>query len=447
MGHATRILALALFIAGVMAFVRFFMDLARPTSETAPFSPPQSSVDERSLAWEPPVAIFSPRLRASIDAPLRIEYLGSEPYFTGATRDALSIALGAEENIIDLAPDSQVTIGEESYRVARLSTWQGLLPVSNGAQMVSVSLLSGDDDSIENVLLRAGQRFDVGGSHSIELRECTGRNDALAQIAAEARSADDGRWGIVDSTGVIWFEGFTPGAGATLMDGSLITLEAFDPSGPTLVVRKRNRESDETLRIEGPSNDPPVLLETGRVRVARLALYVIADGRALVSVGEHESQRIELADGETWDPPGGQTRLRIEQALRSAAPVDASESPFFEVVLDAPRRRLRVRQGEAVRVGDALLRYMRAPDNATAAFRLRISPRPDEPGELKLVPFGIFDFAWAGGHWRVSHTDVIPGESITIRRASRSNTVLIAGVAFIAAAFCLLWIGPHRVPD
>jgi hypothetical protein len=100
--------------------------------------------------------------------------------------------------------------------------------------------------------------------------------------------------------------------------------------------------------------------------------------------------------------------------------------------------------GEAVRIGDTLVRYVRAPNDETAAFRLRVVPPADEPIDVRLVPGGAQDLAWDENTWKISHADVAPGEGVTIRRASRSSVLLIAGVTFVAAAFCLLSIRPRR---
>jgi hypothetical protein len=343
-----------------------------------------------------------------------------------------------------LALGTEVAIDGRPFRITAVRTWQGLLPISGGAPMASLTLLVKDGEPIENMPLRVGQRLDVGADLSLELRYCADRADALSQVAAEPIGTREGRWGVADANGVIWFEGFSPGAGARLMDGSLVTLESFEPDGPAITVRKRTANGEELLRQDGPSTDPPLLLEYGDANSHRLALYVIEDNRVLISAIGADGNPVELAAGETWATPAARCLLRLEQALLAAAPVDSMDSPFFEVVLESAEARVRVRQGEAVRVGDALLRYLRAPSNESAAFRLLIDAPPHDAVEVDLSPRGEHEFAWNGGDWIVRHSGISPGETVEIQRLNSGRTLLIIAASCIVAAVALIWVTRRR---
>ncbi len=428
MGHATRFVALLLLAAGIGALGTYTADRVRVGTLTAEFpAEPASSED-------PPTAEFAVRAAD----PLRIQLLGISPHAGSTLHDRLEVSIDSTKNVHDLTLGSEFPVGEETFRVADVRTWQGLLPVPGGAAMASVSILQQDAAPLENVLLRAGQRLDIKSELSIELRACDGRADALAQIAALDRESARGRWGIADATGVIWFESFTPGAGARLLDGSLVTLESFSPDGPVLIVRKRTADGDELLRLDGPSNEPPLLLEFGGGDLNRVTLFVADDGNVVLSSPRADTGPVDLAVGQSWEVAGAGYRLRLEQALLSAAPVQAADSPFFEAVLESPGSRVRVRQGEAVRVGDALLRYLREPGNRTAVFQLRVFVPGTEVEDVALAPGSAHEFAWAGGVWRISHANVEPGTGITIERVGSRNTLLFAGLACLATSLGLL---------
>jgi hypothetical protein len=428
-GHAIRLFAIVLLATGVAALAWWGVSMLGPRALGAEFV---RAVPDDDAA--PQAAEFRDRSNGPNSELLRVELLQIVPYLESPPRDRLSVSTGSIEETHEWIPGSEIAVAGRIYRVETVRTWKGLLPMTGGAQMVSVTLLRPDALPIEDILLRTGQRLDIGGDVSLDLRECIGRDDALALIAAAALDVDPGKWGIADGGGVIWFESFIPGTGATLSDGSLIMLESFSPQTMSLVVRKRTAFGVDTLRVDGPSSAPPLFLEYSRAASPVIGLYVIEDGRVLMAVSPPQ----EIAAGETWPFTKGPYTLRLEQAFRSAAPVGAADSPFFEGVLVSGEDRIRVRQGEAVRVGDSLLRYLREPNNATAAIHLRMFVSGDKEFELELRPGEQFILEWMGETWSLAHADIEPGGIVTIRRQGRPGAIAVAGTVAVFIAMLLL---------
>jgi hypothetical protein len=403
---------------------------------TAEFATPTQQVPTNSNQ-DSPVARF---VQKENDAPLTVELIDVTPDRNAADPDRLSVSVGGEEHDHDLIVGDDIPISEVAYRVEDVRTWRGLLGVADGTPMAIISLFDAGNLVVQDLTLSIGRRVDVGSRLSLELRPCSNRDDALDRLTEEKKRAT-GRWGIVDADSVIWFETFAPGTGATLSDGSLVMLESFRADPPRLVVRKRSASGDERLELDRPSTEPPLLLELPGQTAERIALFVCEDGRIVLGT----DPPLDLVTGETSPLPDGTHSLRLEQALRSAALATSQDTPFFEAVLESRDRRIRVRQGEAVRVGDALVRYLRRPDNTTAVFHLRINSSEGGVQLVNLRPGEQYSFSWAERMWLLRHADISPGDRVSIRRTDTSRVLWILGIGAIVCSLILIGSARRRL--
>jgi hypothetical protein len=176
---------------------------------------------------------------------------------------------------------------------------------------------------------------------------------------------------VIDGGRIQWFEGFTPGAGAQREDGSAVTLLQFvaqsSKSGkPAIRIGVESGDTQIERWVDaGDTQDPDVRLEMSPLRDEAIVVMAHRAGRAEVfhvRAGAVANVQV-LTDGESWRIPGIDVDLRLEQFLPQAAPVVRENSPLLEVVLIGPGGgRLRVRQGESIRVAETTLRFVRNTD-------------------------------------------------------------------------------------
>jgi len=422
-GHAYRFVSIAFTLAGAAGLIHWWLLVEHSATLTAPLVE-SGEPDARSVAEYP---------AAGGTGPLRIAYIGTEPYSDTNRFDRLSIAEANTEHTADLIPGGTIDIDAEKFVVQAVRVWQGLLPVADGVPMASVSVFTGSDPVLENLLLSIGSRFDFPGDMSVELVPCSDSGDTSASGVQAPVGSGRGRWGVVDGSGVLWFDGFVPGSGATLTDGSVVTLESYTADGPSLVIRKQGANGVERITLDAPSNRPPIFFDPGP-SWASARLMVCDDGMAKIG----ESPTATLSAGDVWPFSDGRHSLRLEQALLSAAPVAAKDSPFFEAVLESPHRRVRVRQGEAVRVGESMLRYQRAGDNSTATVRIRVVQPGVAAVDVALRPDERYFFKWKGALWSVAHDGVRPGTSVTLEPQPESRWPLYASIASFTLGLAML---------
>ncbi len=434
-GHAIRLVAVVSLVAGLALLGWWGAGRLAPRMLIAEFERAETAAGESEQRF----VQFSGDDAAPDADLLRIELSQVAPCLECSLHDRLSVSDGADETFHDLVPGTAIPVSGESYRVAGVRTWQGLFATTDGAPMASVTVFKDDTVLAENLVLRPATRFDFDTGFSLEMRTCPGRETALAEFDAAVRQANRGEWGVLHDGQWVFFSGLTPGTGTTFADGTIVSVDSYSPEGPTLVLRQRTPDGDELIEVNGPSNGPPVYFDPGEAPHAAL-MVVCEDGRAIVGgVGP-----AELDVAEMWVSPDGHHAIRIEQALVSAVPVEATDSPLFEAVLESDSRRLRVRQGEAIRVGEVLLRYVRAPGNATASIAMRayLPGRGAIPVDLR--PGERFLFAWAGERWSLAHADIDPDGNVTIRREPRGRALPVAASIVVVLSGILLWLGRRR---
>jgi hypothetical protein len=302
-----------------------------------------------STACEPP----APSPQTDSDATAR----------STASGPTLSISLDNEESRVSLNEGASVVIGTSAFDVTAIRPWSGLVRTGGGLPMAAVSMQFGDAPWIENVFLADGVWVGVEDTVSLVLHWHDSDANARAAANAPFDPIAGARWGVRDAGRMQWLNTFEPGAGVETQDGAIVTLLSLGREGerPALEVSVR-REGNETRRIVTPDPAPNslILFELPGLREFVVRLHAWRDGAAYVNVhhaGGETPAPSELRDGETWTAESIPFTLRLEQGMKAAAALTAAESAIQEVVLQSSDARIRVREGEAVRYGDALLRF------------------------------------------------------------------------------------------
>lgn len=426
----------------------------RSQSRFIPFETPGiSNGSPREAAVRAKTAIVPREIAGGNGWTLELER--TEPALERGAWDRLRISVSGDERTIDLTPGAAIDVGGKNYRVSVVRTWRGLLPTQDGRPGASVSMFHGDEPVVENLLVVEGQRVKIERGPTLTLQWHPDAETCRRAAAAPGMDEQSARWGVADDGRVHWFESFVPGTGVTLDDGTVVLLERFLPRGdsaagadkePVLIVRWGAGDDAERIRVAGASDEPPILAQYPGQDRLEFCLHAYTAGRAWTVLGSPEDRAgpVELESGERWQPDGAAYGLRLEQVLPSAAPVTEANSPFFEAVLESGEDRLRVRQGEAVRAGDALLRYMRQPDYASTAFRMRVDGGSGRSDAFVLYPHERHSFKLEGATWLLHHGDVRPGEGLVLRRRAEGvRWFRLAGlVLFVAGLVAVMMRRP-----
>jgi len=256
----------------------------------------------------------------------------------------LNLRDGDQEIIAPVAEGQMVSIEDTEYAVTKIRTWVGLLHRPPGLSMMNIAVKPPDADWIENVFVERGGAQIV----TPEIAVFTGSVDA-------GIAANPARWGVVEGDRTHWFSSFVPGTGLDLDDGGAVTLLSYRPSGWILVGMDADGGTTETL-VE--ANRYPT---DGRIRYEdpNAVSY-----RIEIEVDEHGPSAVSVVEGdlELWTTPAkigsilvdedSGLSVRIDQDEREALPLFMEESPWLEVVLTNRDQVLRIREGEAVRVGE-----------------------------------------------------------------------------------------------
>ena len=267
---------------------------------------------------------------------------------------------------------SRIPIEGRDFEIVRVGPWEGLLPDPGGVPMARVSLRSPGGGGTGHFFVTESWTVI---SDSIALRMFWFENEASATARIrkwQQHGIDDDftKWGVREGDRIHWFQSLSPGTGIELGDGTTITLLEFDPThlvgdGVEASIRVRQtrggsstetwhaaneRDSDSTILFRSLSSYP--------VHVAVSAWAGDAGALTSYRVG-HPARLQEPAALGQWLSVDTGSDLRLDSAIAKGVPVLAKDSPFVEVVLRTGAESLHVRQGEAVRYRDTLLRLLR----------------------------------------------------------------------------------------
>lgn len=332
----------------------------------------------------------------------------------------LKISLDGEDTEVELSPGTVFAVGDNTAAALALRPYVGLWPDPMGTPMLSVSIRL-RDLWIEHVFLQSKQWLHFEDGLTIRFLWCDNEEEARRHIAAGRPGIESARWGVHDEGRTHWFSSFAPGAGVELADGRIVTLLALDeaPGNADAAIEVEISELTATTRRRIPANtdDPLVVFEYPSFNADLLLLYAWEDAKALADYLPQDADSVyaQLTPGEEWIPEAGGIAVRLEQVSRAAVPVESGQSTIFEALLQIASSRVRVRQGEAVRVGDALLRFSPKKPPPSAHYRMTLTSPSDNQTHFILTPDNPFSFSSAYGKFSLTHDDLRPGEGLTLR--------------------------------
>ena len=332
----------------------------------------------------------------------------------------LIISQYGEDTEIEISAGAAFTVGDNRSTALALRPYVGLWPDPMGTPMASVSIRL-RDLWIENLLLQSKQWLHFKEGLAIRFLWCDDEEEARRHIAAGHPGIQSARWGVHDEGRTHWFRSFSPGTGVELADGRIVRLRGLDGAAgdadAAIDVEISELTGTTGRRIPANSDDPLVVFEYPSLNAGLLLLYAWEEAKALTAYLPQDAESVyeQMASGEEWIPEAGGIAVRLEQVSRAAVPVESGQSVIFEALLQIGSSRVRVRQGEAIRVGDALLRFSLKNQQPSAGYRMTLTTPSDNQTHFILTPDKPFSFSSAYGRFSLTHGDLRPGRGVTLR--------------------------------
>ena len=330
--------------------------------------------------------------------------------------DTLKISQYGEDEYVRLSPGIEIRLNDSVAKVVALRPYVGLWPDPQGLPMASVSIRVRGSWA-EDVMLRSNQWLNLDGALTIRFLWCENEEEARRLVARGRPGIETARWGVRDEGRTHWFHSFNPGAGVELADGRIVTLRGLDSAEVAIDVEVRDENNAASRRIQANVDDPLVVFEHPSLDPDLLLLYAWDDAEILAAYLSRagDSNHEAISSGREWKPGVGEFAVRLEQVSRAAVPVEAGQETIFEAVLELGSSRLRVRQGEAVRVGDALLRYTRVPKESAAVFRVTLVGAGGGESRFLVERDRPYTFSTVYGRFSLSREDLDLGTGVTLR--------------------------------
>jgi len=350
---------------------------------------------------------------------------------------------------IQLTPGDTLDLDGHSFDVAAIRKWSGLLRDHRGTPMAVFSLRRPSESWTQGLFLPADRWLRIEPQIAVHLSWFDSETAARQAADAGLPGIESARWGAVDGPAVNWFQSFLPGTGATLSDGTTVTLMRLDEKHATSetvqpAIQVQIEKAGQTRAVWATANhglaDALLKFEYPSQLETVVLFCAFHDGAALAAV--HHGQRLcgtkTLTAGEAWRPEGSPYELRLDQALAQAVPILAEDSPLYEAVLHSPSRTLRLRQGEAVRVDDALLQYARITQPPCVRYDLAVVE--GATGEQRAVSIAPDDSVRVGA-WVLSQGEPAPANAhAAVLRAERSPARTWGRVGLAVALAALIGI-------
>lgn len=313
---------------------------------------------------------------ASYSADDRGQHLGltirieSDPLAPGPNDKIIVEEDGAEREYA-AHPGETVEAGGIEYTIDIVQPWSGIHPDPAGEALVEISLSKDEQPWVENLVLNARSEVSL---EALEVRFRSRLDESAPETMDESSSAP--RWGIQEGQNTIWFDNLLPGAGAETSDGvgyTLVQYRAQDtPSPGTEAAIRVSIEGNGATEhvVVSPSRPHDVIrFEVPKRESIYLSITASGQDEAAGRLGSTTSL-LQLPKGYAVALPGTVYRVRVDEILTNGASVSAEQSTFYEVVLTNADHRIQVRQGEAVRVGDAVFRYSLDASHVTQRYHV-----------------------------------------------------------------------------
>lgn len=376
--------------------------------------------------------------------PFLIKVSEIEILTTAPASDFLEIAGPESKKRLAIRLGAQVSIGGTWYATASVSKWSGLLRDPQGVPMASLTVETGAAGAHATAFIASGtwQVVEPGVALHFQWVE----NEAAAKT--QLPGIESARWGVVDGTAMNWFQSFAPGTGAQLSTGENVTLVGFEeqramPDGPKPAIAVEMGRGGEKSVFWVGANETGA---GGLIRFEHPALLprvftVCAwdDGRALVAAFENgqPAGAKQLRAGQAFRESAADVNVWLQQVLSMATPVTETESTLWAAVLKTREgEAVTLRQGEAVRLGDSLVEYVREAPAPTLRYRMRINGKDVtlDPGESLRVGnwrLGQARLRQAGGSKEPTAIAVLAAEYTPVRNAA--YVLLAVGIGALLA--------------
>jgi hypothetical protein len=284
-----------------------------------------------------------------------------------------------------------------------------------GAPMAAVSVGENGAVEVENVFIRDGAWAMVGEGHALRF---LWSDSALPQRLDPLL---DARWGVIDGGTTHWFTAFQNGTGVALNDGARLNLVQVD-AGVRIHIERMKDGVSNFFTIDAGRTRNGVIFEAPAAKPNSFLLN--ASGPDRVTAGRYAAgtlvEQRELNVGESWRTDDGLT-MRLEQVMKRAAPVLDERSSLAEVVLDSGNRRLRIRQGETVRLKDMQVRFFPAMKRGGDAWELEQVDAQGRSVPVRLRPGERHSLKTHAGRFTFGFEDIQLPEGIYTRIRSRPN--------------------------
>lgn len=363
---------------------------------------------------------------------------------TVTENDQVSIQSGADRVAFPLKPGAVISIENRDYRVVEIRPWVGLLPDPEGHPMVSLSVASESGEWVENLFLKPTAYLEL---ESIRFRLYDSITSVVDFVQARGEQNTPGRWGVREGERIHWFENLAPGSGVDLDDGSRYTLLRFNPhysspegEVPAILVRREKDGESQRLIVTAETNHDPVTLELTRYPQAWLLRTPDGEIEAVLYQSESSYERRSLKIGIPATFESAPLSLRLEQYLSEAVPVNLEQTSFLEAVLESDAGQIRVRQGEAVRVGDSLLRYQRVLPSGAIYYDIAHSFTMEDTRRLRegqAIRVEIDE-----SPYKLRHTDIDFDYAISLYPIPAVNRLRLAAffaIGLLATLIHLFW--------
>lgn len=337
----------------------------------------------------------------------------------------LEISQYGEDEYIDLSPGASFRLNDASGTVVAIRSYTGLWPDPQGIPMVGISIRR-NGSWIENIALQSDEGLSVQSGLAVRFLWCADDGEARRRAAEGRPGIESARWGVRDSTRTHWSNSFLPGTGVELADGSTVKILGLleDARGDPTAIEVEIRQADAVVRrrIATDADDPLIVFEYPALKAEVVLLHAWSEDKALLTYLPYgaESDQALLSIGQEWEGGGEGIAIRLEQISRAALKISPSQSGLFEAVLQIGSSRVRVREGQAVRVGDALLRYTHNASEPLEWYNMTLKSSAGDETRFILTPGNPFLFSTPNGNYSLHHRDVHPGIAIRLRSEDHS---------------------------
>ena len=360
---------------------RFFGDAIQVRKSALPAQIPFDDREAGARLLDPALTYDAARL----PFPLRLKRI--EIVRRLAPQNSLKVTGPGQERMIDIVAGGVVEIEGENFQVTRIDKWSGLLRDPEGMPMAAISLRSGQGPWGAPAFFRSGQWRSIGPNLAVCFTWFDTEAAAREAIARYLPGIETARWGVADGTAMNWFESFAPGTGAQLSDGTSVTLVRLEENhatdaGPVpaieVEVAQDGQSRTQWVAANDPRADAPIRFDYAARNETVVLIDAYQEDAALVAIYHHKQclGNAALSSGQECVPENSPVGARLDQVLAHAVPVKADNSPLYEAVLQSGPREVRARQGEAVRLGDSLIEFVRTDTPPVVRYELIASVDP-----------------------------------------------------------------------